>query len=341
MALNAGAFTIVEPSFQEPEFLMQYSQASGYVYLLENEDLRVRLSTDDLLVYMKQMNLRTKIAGNQAAANELPSVDIATSMISTMTYRFRTRSQYDHHDVAAAARWGFALPEAYRKGMWQAHYQQSRDAALFGMNPQNGEGFINAPGATATNLPPDQFGNTTFSTYDNGQMALFLAQQIAAIKTRTNQLGIGHKFTVLGPQRTMSLFEYNLVQLVQAQRPGAGTMSTVETLKSILVTNDDELIWAYDDTLQGAGGNANSDVILIAMPEVMAPEGPTNTNTNIFASLTPNNRACLTQYTDMAAPREIISPLAGGATDVVAERRVTSGWAPRPQALTVLTGTYA
>jgi len=108
----------------------------------------------------------------------------------------------------------------------------------------------------------------------------------------------------------------------------------------MLVANEDELVWAYDDTLQGAGGSANADVIIIAMPEVAVPAGSSALNTNVFASLKPNNPTCLTQYSDMAAPREIISPLAGGATDVLSEWRLTPGWAPRPQALTIITANY-
>lgn len=340
MTINAGAYKIVEPSFQEPEILMQFQQASGFIDLLEGAKLRTRLAEDDLVVYMKQLNIRTKIAGSQATANELPGVDIAASMISTMTYQFRVRSQYDHHDVAAGSRWGFAVPEAYRLGMRQAHFQNARDLALNGAQPQNGEGFLNAPGATSTNLPPDQYGNTTVLTYDNGQAAFFFAQQIAQLKTRTLQLGIGRKFTILGPQRTLSQWEYNIVQLTAFQRPGAGSASTVQTLQAILMANGDELIWAYDDTLQGAGGNSNTDIILIAMPEVEVPAGPAAVNTNVFATLSPNNPVCLTQYSDMAAPREIISPLAGGATDVLTEWRLTPGWSPRPQALTIISVTY-
>ena len=260
-------------------------------------------------------------------------------MFNTNTYQLRVRAEYDHHDVAAGGRWGFAVPEAYRLGMRQAHFQQARDAALFGLQPQYGEGFLNAPGATAVNLPPDQYGDTTLTTYDNGQMALFLMNQIMLIKQRTVQLGIGRKFVILGPQRALGQFEYNIVQLTAYQRPGGGTASTVETLKSVLLSNDDELVWAYDDSLQGAGGSANADVILIAMPEVEVPTGPA-VNTNVFASLKPNNPTCLTQYSDMAAPREIISPLPGGATDVLSEWRLTPGWAPRPQALTILTANY-
>lgn len=338
--LNASAYRVVQPSFQEPEILMQWSQASGFVDTLEGGALRTRLGEDDLLVYVKQLNIRTKTAASQSTYNELPGVDIAASMISTMTYMIRVRSEYDHHDVAAGARWGFAVPEAYRLGMRQANFQLARDAALHGMNPQNGEGFLNAPGAVSVNLPPDQYGNTTVISYDNGQMAFFLANLINLMKNRTLQQGIGRKFTWLGPQRTLGQFQYNIVQLVQMQRTGAGSMSTVGTLKEILMANGDDMTWAYDDTLQGAGGNSNTDIVILAMPEVETPQGPAAVNTNVFATLLPNNNACLTQYCDMAAPREIISPLAGGATDFLQEWRISSGWALRGLALTLISMTY-
>lgn len=339
MTIQAHAYVTLNPSFIEPEILLQYSQASGFIDTLADGQLRVRLAEDDLLVYMKQVNLRTKIAAGTMGANELPGVDIQASMISAPTYLFQVRAQYDHRDVAAGNRWGFAVPEAYRLGGRQAHFQLARDANLFGMNPQNGEGLLNAPGATLVNLPPDSNGNDTVVTYDNGQMAFFLAQQILNIKTRTYQLGMGKKFTILGPQRTLGLFEYNVVQLVQFQRQGAGTASTAGTLKEILMANGDDLTWAYDDTLIGAG-SGGADAVIIAMPEVEKPAGNPAVNTNEFAKLLPAANVCLTQYCDMAAPREIVSPLPGGATDVLQEWRVTSGWAPRYQALTICSMTY-
>lgn len=338
MGIQASAFVITHPSFIEPEIMLQYSLVSGFVDLYADSQLRVRIAEDDLLVYMKSLTLRTKVASGTAAYNELPGVDVAAQMISTPTYLFRTRSQYDHHDVAAGGRWGYSVPQAYSLGMRQGNFQLCRDAGLYGMNPQNGEGLVNAPNATAVNLPPDSNGNTTVQTYDNGEMAFFLAQQVLNIKTRTNHLGIGKKFTILGPQRTLGSFEYNVVQLVQFQRVGAGSASTAGTLKDILSANGDEIIWAYDDTLIGKGA-AGTDLVILVMPEVSKPMGD-KVNTNIFASVSPGNAVCTTQYCDMAAPREIISPLPAGATDVVTEWRVTSGWAPRGEALTLISMGY-
>ena len=342
MSIQASAYITLNPAFMEPELLLQYSQQSGFIDTLAGGEMRTRLSTDDLLVYMRQLNIRTKIAAGTAGGfQELPGIDISASMISAPTYLLKTRAQYDHHDVAAGARWGFAVPETYRLGMRQANFQLARDATLFGMNPQNAEGLLNAAGATATNLPPDSNGATTVQTYDNGEMAFYLAQQILAIKTRTLQLGIGKKFTILGPQRTLGLFEYNVVQLTQFQRTGAGTASTVETLKDIVQANGDTVIWAYDDTLIGAG-DGGSDAVIIVMPEVDKPRGAGNAiDTNAFAGVTPGNKVCTTAYCDMAAPREIISPLPAGATDVVSEWRISSGWAPRGQALTIVSMPYS
>src|ERR1700726_591983 len=138
--IAAHAYVTLTPSFSEPEFLIQYSQASGFIDLLAEGQMRVRLAEDDLLVYMKQLNFRSKMAASQTGSQELPGVDIAASMISAPTYLLQVRNQYNHHDVAAGSRWGFAVPEAYRLGGRQANFQFARDASLFGMNPQNGEG---------------------------------------------------------------------------------------------------------------------------------------------------------------------------------------------------------
>ena len=339
MALQAPAFVTLNPSYVEPELYIQNNQRSGFTDMLADGKPRVRIAEDDLLIYAKQVNVRTRVATGTASFNELPGVDISFSYFSTPTYLYKTRSQFDHHDVAAGGRWGVGLQEAYRLGMRQGCFQQARDAAIHGMNPQNGEGFLNAPNATRVLLPPDQNGNSTASTYDNGSMAFFLAQQFANLKTRTFQLGQGQNFTILGPQRTLALWEYNIVQLVQFQRDGAGSDSTFGTLENILAKNGDKLVWAYDDTLQGAGYNG-ADIVFMAMPDLKRPVGAEQINTNEFASLSPGNTVNLTQYCDMAAPREIISPLAAGATDFVMEWRTSSGWAPRGQALTIVDMPY-
>jgi len=339
MSIQAHAYMTLNPSFMEPEILMQYSQASGYLDLLADGQIRVRLAEDDLVVYMKQLNLRTKMAAGTASSNELPGVDIQATMFSAPTYLLKVRSQWDHHDVAAGGRWGFAVPEAYRLGGQQANFQLARDFCLYGANPLNGEGLVNAPNAVAVNLPPDSNGNTTVLTYDNGQMAFYLAQQVQQIKTRTYQMGIGREFTIIGPQRTLGSFEYNVVQLVQFQRIGAGTASTAETLKKIMESNNDKLIWTYDDTLIGQGYQG-ADLVIIAMPTVANPMVDRQ-STNIFANkMKPGSAVNTTMYADMAAPREIISPMAGGATDMVQEWRITSGWAPRGTALQLISMIY-
>jgi hypothetical protein len=223
--------------------------------------------------------------------------------------------------------------------MRQGHFQLARTALLYGMNPVNGEGLVNAAGATAVSLPPDSFGNDTVVTYDNGQMATFLLTQISATKTRTNQLGIGRKFAILGPQRTLGAFEYqNIVQLTSYQRPGGGTATTAGTVKDILDENEDEIMWVYDDTLIGKGAGG-TDAVLIVMPEVKKPVGRP-VNTNEFARLAPGLEACSMMLCDMAAPREIPTPLAGGAIDVLSEWRITPGWAIRPEAITIISMQY-
>jgi hypothetical protein len=105
------------------------------------------------------------------------------------------------------------------------------------------------------------------------------------------------------------------------------------------MANGDKLIWAYDDTLIGAG-SGGADAVIICMPEVHKPVGNRTFNTNKFAELAPGLEACTLQLCDMAAPREITVPLAGGAVDTLSEMRITSGWAIRPEAITIVSMTY-
>lgn len=340
MGVIAPSFETVSPSFIEPGIIMPYSQASGAFGLLGGGEPLNRLSEGDLYVYMKQLQIRTRIAAGQSAYNQLPSVAVIPNMISTPSYLMRVRGEWDHHDAAAWGRWGVDIKQMQTLGMRQAHFQMARNALLYGFNPANGEGLLYAAGATQTTLPPDSNGVTTWSGYDNGEMAFFLTSLVSAMKTRTNQLGTPHKFTLIGPQRVLGAFEYqNIVQLVQFQRTGAGSASTKGTFQSILNDNGDTLEWGYDDTLEGKGAGG-TDAIILSMPEVRRPSVP-NINTNVFAELEPGILATTTMYSDQAAPREIPTPLPGGAIDVLSEWRITSGWAIRPEAITVVSGAFA
>jgi hypothetical protein len=335
MAQIAPSFSIVNPSFIEPGVIMPYFQASGAFGLLGGGKPLNKLGEGDLYVYMKALDIRTRAAAGQSAYNGLPSVSIVPRMISTPSYLVRVRGEWDHHDAAAWGRWGLPIKDMQTLGMRQAHFQLARSSLLYGFNPVNGEGLLYTVGATATTLPADSYGNTTISTYDNGQLATFLLSLISALKTRTNQMGIPHKFTLIGPQQDLSKLEYqNIVQLVQYQRPGAGSTTTKGVFQGVLGDNGDTLEWGYDDTLIGKG-QGGTDAILLCMPEVQRPQIG-GIDTNIFAELEPGILATTTMYTDMAAPREIPTPLPGGAIDLLTEWRLTPGWAIRPEALTIL-----
>lgn len=339
MASITPAFVTVNPSYMEPELVVAYNQASGAFDCLPNSEVRVRLGEGDVAVYAKRIDIRTRVAAGQSAMNNFPSCTIVNQLMGTATYLLRVRAEYDHHDMAAAGRWGFSLPEAQRLGMRQGHFQLARGALLYGMNPANGEGLLNASGATAVTLPADSFGNTTIQTYDAGQLAFFLIQQIGLTKQRTNQLGMGRKFTFLMPQRIGQQIEYaDIVQLVQYQRIGAGTATTAGTVKMIAMENGDEISWSYDDTLIGKGAGG-ADAILLVMPEVQRPDGP-EINTNEFAKIAPGMSATTLMYADMAAPREIPAPMPAGVIDVTQEWRISSGWGMRPEAITIISATY-
>lgn len=336
MALIAPTYEIVQPSIMMPDIIMPYSQESGAFHLLAGGTPRVMLGEDDMAIYIKRLDVRTSASVGQSAANVLNGPDIVASMIQAPTYLIRVHTEYDHHDTAAAARYGFSLPDATRLANQQAVVNVTRTALLFGMNPANGEGLANANGATAITLPPDSYGNTTASTYDNGQMAFFLAQIVLQIKIRTNNIGIGRKFVFAGPQRIFGQYGYNVVQLTQYQRPGAGSDSTIGTVNAIVMANGDTVMFVYDDTLQGKGAGG-TDLVIVTMPEVERPRVMTpGWSTNRFADLRPGMTATVLQFCDMIAPREITAPLAYGAQDTLFEERITSGWPIRPECITLL-----
>ena len=342
MAIIAPAFVTVNPSYVLPELIMQYSQVSGAFELLADGGPLVRLGEGDLWAYAKKVDLRTRVTSAQTAYNQLPSCSIVLSQISTPTYLVRTRAEYDHHDTAAAGKWGVPIVEAHRLAMRQGIYQQARNALLYGFNPTNGEGLLNTQGATATSLPPDTNGNTSVVTYDNGQMAIFILTQINLALQRTYQLGQNAHVSICGPQRVLGAFIIqNIVQVTTYQRPGAGTATTGEIIDTVLKAAGVTVEWAYDDTLQGKGVGG-TDAIIITIPEVTRQPRPRNglPNTNEFAELRPGMSATCTQLFDMVAPREIPTPIAGGAIDVLAEQRMTSGWAFRPEAVTILSMLY-
>jgi hypothetical protein len=339
MANLGTSWTIVHPAFIEPDLILQYNQASGAFNLLASGNPLIRLGSEDKYVYIRRLDVRTKISINQASANQLPSCTVVPSMISCPTYLQRVRAEYDHHDTAMMSEWGTSIVEAQRLAMRQGHFQLLRNNLLYGVIPGNGEGLMNTNGATTVNLPADTFGNTTVLTYDNGQMAQFFLQQFVNLKSRTMQLGIPRRFVILGPQRDLGQFEYpNIVQLTSFQRPGAGSQSTAGVVKDVGGWNGDTVEWVYDDTLIGQGANG-TDAVIVAMPEVEKPRGD-KWNANEFATLSPGLAGCILMYADVAAPVEIPTPLPGGAIDVLSEMRSSPGWAVRPEAVTIVSMTY-
>lgn len=338
MANIAPSWVQVHPSFVEPGLIVQYNQKSGAFETLAGGNPLVKIGAEDKYVYMKRVSLRTKVAISQQAGNQLPSATTAFDVVSTPTYLQRVRAEYDHHDTANVSRWGTSIVEAQRLAMRQGHFQMLRNNLLYGVNSSLGEGLLNANGATALTLPADSSGADTVVTYDNGEMAFFLLTQILDIKTRTMTLGIPRRFVILGPQRVLGLFEYNVVQLTSYIRMGAGSASTAGVTKEVAEWSGDKIEWVYDDTLIGKGAGG-TDAVLVVMPEVDYGKG-NGINTNEFAKLEPGILACTLMYTDVAAPIEIPTPLAGGAIDVLSEMTTTSGWAPRPEGVTVVSMQY-
>ena len=331
----------VTPSFSEPELIVTYAQASGAFAALQGGKPRVKIGSDDLYVYINALDLRTEAQASQGVPNSLPSATLAATYYSTPTYLIRTRAIWDHHDTAAAAAYSVALPAAQDLAQRQGIFQQMRTGLLYGFNPANGEGLLNTVGATAVTLPPDEYGNTHVSTYDNGQMALFILGQIVAMKTLMYQSGaaIKNKIVILSPQRVFLQFQYgNIVQVTSYQRPGAGTATTGQVVQNVVMENGDEIEWHFDDTLIGKGAGG-ADAIVLTIPEVEQPDIP-GINTNVAGDIAPGMKAVNLMYADMAAPMKIPTPIPDGGITEVQELRVSSGWCVRPQGITIISMQY-
>jgi hypothetical protein len=340
MALIAPAVMRVSPSYVEPGLILSYMQPSGAFELVGGGKPIVRLSENDLAVYVNRLDVRTKAAIGQSSYNMLPTAELSLSTNSTPTYNFRCRNSYDYHDTSAAAGWNVALPEAIRLAGRQSIFQSARLALLYGMNPTNGEGLINTNGATTATLGTDTQGHTTLSTWDSGEVAQYFLTLIGDVLVRTNQLGQQQRIVILSTQRVMKTLQFaGVVQLTSWQRVGAGSATAAEMVTTVSKQFGVDVIWACDDTLIGKG-SGGTDAIIIAIPEVKKPE-IAGFDINEFQRLEPGMNAVTAMYTDMAAPKETMSPLPGGATDVLFEQRFSSGVAWRGEAVTILSAAYS
>ena len=115
MANLATSWVQVHPSFVMPEILLQYQQVSGAFDLFATGNPLVKLGPADLAVYLKVLDIRTKVNAGQSPGNALPSCTTTPRMISTPTYLFRTRAEYDHHEQAATDEW--AIPPRKRNSL--------------------------------------------------------------------------------------------------------------------------------------------------------------------------------------------------------------------------------
>lgn len=341
MSAFAPAFTTVNPSMMLPEMVMQYSMASGAFDILSGSAPTVKISTSDLVVYQKYLRMTSQAHVSQSLPGQLPSSSITGGYDQMMTYRVSTRSQYSYLDDDAANRWGYSLVEGLRLANRQGHAQQLRNMLLYGVNAANNEGITNSPNATTISMGSDSYGNDSYITWDSGELSKFVLSLIAGQKTRMMLLGQALTTVVLCPQRFMQALEWTgIVELTTYQRPGAGTATVGQIIKSIAGdAAGDSIIFCQDDTLIGKGAGG-TDLIVITNPELVVPEARQDINTNIFATLTPNQQAVNVMFMDVSAPTEIPSPMPDGGMTTLYTMRATPGWNLRPEGVTLLSAKY-
>lgn len=334
MSAFTPAITTVSPSMMLPEIIMQYSMASGAFDILPGSAPTVKIGSSDLVVYQKYLRATTQAHVGQSLPGQLPSASITGGYDQMMTYRISTRSQYSYLDTDAASRWGYSLVDGMRLANRQGHAQQMRNMLLYGVKASNNEGITNSPSAKTINLGSDSQGNDSYKTWDAGEMSKFILGLIAAQKTRMMILGQPLTTVILCPQRFMEALEWTgVVELTSYQRPGAGTQTIASE------ASGDSVIFSQDDTLIGKGAGG-TDLIIVTNPELVIPEARQDINTNIFATLTPNQQAVNVMFCDMAAPTEIPSPMPDGGLTTLYTMRSTPGWNFRPEGVTLLSAKY-
>lgn len=342
MSIFAPAVTLVSPSYMNPDILMQYSMASGAFDILADGKPMVKIGAMDLVVYQKYLRMTSQAMAGQSLAAQLPSSSVVPAYDQMMTYRIQSRSQYNYLDTDAANQWGYSLVDALRLANRQAHAQYLRNMLIYGVNAANNEGVINSPNAVTVNLGKDSKGNETYPSWDAGEMAIYLLNLIASQKSKMLILGQAVKSVILAPQRFLQTLEYTgVVQLTTYQRAGAGSATIGTMIKSISedATNSD-IEFAADDTLIGKGAGG-SDLIIITIPKLVIPEARQDINTNIFATLTPNEQAVNVQFMDVAAPTEVPTPIPDGGLTTLYTLRSTPGWNFRPEGITLLSAKYS
>lgn len=342
MSAFAPAITTVSPSKMLPEIVMQYSMASGAFDVLAGGAPAINIGSNDLVVYQRFLRATTQAHVGQSLPGQLPSASIVPSYDQMMTYRISTRSQYSYLDTEAASAWGYVLNNGLQLANRQGHAQTLRNMLLYGVKASNNEGITNSPNAVTINLGSDSQGDDSYTTWDAGELAKFVLGLIANQKTRMMLLGQTLTTVILCPQRFMKALEWTgIVELTSYQRPGGGTQTVGGLIQTIAGdASGDDVIFCQDDTLIGKGAGG-TDLIVVTNPELVVPEARQDINTNIFATLMPNQQAVNVMFCDVAAPTEIPSPMPDGGVTTLYTERATPGWNFRPEGLTLLSAKYS
>lgn len=342
MSNFAPAFKILNPSMMLPEIAMQYSMATGAFDLLPGGKPEAKIGSNDLLVYQKTLRMTNQVQASQSLPNQIGSSSVMPGYTQMQTYRIATRSQYGLFDDDAASGWGYSLVNALQLSARQGIAQVLRTMLLYGLKPSNGEGITNTAGATTVSLAADSGGQTTYPAWDSGELARFLLGHIADLKTRMLMLGQPALITITAPQRFNSAISYTgIVELTSYQRPGAGTDTAGNIVDKIAKdAAGDEIIFTMDDTLIGKGAGG-TDLIIISAVVLNVPASDSDINTNIFASLTPNQRAVNQMFCDVAAPTEVSTPIPDGGLTTLYTMRSTPGWNLRAEGVTLLSAAYS
>lgn len=329
------AVTRVTPGYVDPSFIVEVFQASGFPIVLSGNAPKVRLGSEDLVVYKKKLGFKTRSQSGQSRGNLLPSADIVAEQYSCPAYKQRVRNDFRSADSGMASVWGVSLMQALDVLGQLSINQAMRSGCLFGFNPMNAEGLTNSPLATRVTVPADSMGNTDAQNYIAGELAVVFLEYMQDLANRTYQTGVKDlTFKILSPQRMFGYFGMTgIVSLGSFQKDGAGVATIPGMMLDILARNGYKFELAYDDLLIGKGANG-TDLMILTIDTVVQPTKGA-WNTNLSSNIMPSDGDVNVMYCDMGAPKIEESPIPEGLTQIQ-ELNCTPGWNLRPEALTLI-----
>lgn len=327
-------------TYQSPNFLLTKVLRSGAFRLLgEARPRAMPLATPQVMI-------RTLTNRGEAMVGENVTRNLPIGTLPVLgafyipTYSIASTVMYNSIDSLRSKENSYDLRSMLDDGMKQTFRLTERNLLIYGAKNAPNEGILNAVGAYAHTLDPDQFGVSNISNMDQGYLATALSGLASDIVQKAMAVGEPTRLVILAPQRIITvLTSRKVVQLTDYQRPGAGVAGAGEMAAALLANISVNFELAVDDSLIGKGKNG-TDLIIIGVPEIPPDSGEINSTNAVYAGFPNKENGCIVQYTDSYMPIAKSAITFPGELQVVYSKNTTSGIVVRPELFSLISVAY-